>query len=195
MRTGRRGMSGSWLRSERDRLAAERILDAAERVFTDRGIAATEMRHIAAEAGCSRATLYRYFDGKHGVRAAYVHRQAQHVAHQVAEHVRDVDDPARRLTEAIRFALRRVRESPALAAWFARPDSGITAEFAGTSPVLRALCAGMFGDPADPDNQDRANWLVRIIVSLLATPGADDAEEHRMIERFAVPAALRHHRA
>lgn len=183
-------MSGAWLRHERGELAAERILDAAERVFTERGIATTEMSHIAEAAGCSRATLYRYFDGKHNVRMAYIHRQTRRLARLVAARVQTIDDPARRLTEAILGALREVRDTPALAAWFTHRDSGIAAELAGNSPVLQTLCAAVFGDPAHQDNQDRARWLLRIIISLLTTPGADDAEERRIVERFAVPALL-----
>ncbi|SNR42370.1 transcriptional regulator, TetR family [Haloechinothrix alba] len=183
-------MSTPWLRTERTELAAERILDAAEQVFAERGVAATEMSHIATAAGCSRATLYRYFDGRHEVRVAFMHRQTRRLAHRIAEQVSAITDPAPRLAEAIRGALREVRDTPALAAWFTHPDSGVTGELAGSSPVIQSLCAAFFGDPTDPANQDRANWLLRIIISLLSNPGRDEAEERRMIERFAVPALL-----
>lgn len=42
----------------------DRILDAAAEVMTERGIAATTTRAIAAAAGCSEALLYKYFDDK-----------------------------------------------------------------------------------------------------------------------------------
>jgi hypothetical protein len=37
----------------------------------------------------------------------------------------------------------------------------------------------------------RAQWLVRVILSLLATPGASPAEERALVERFVAPALLR----
>lgn len=49
------------------RLPEERpgqILDAAVKVFTDRGIAAAKLEEIAALAGVSKGTIYLYFDSK-----------------------------------------------------------------------------------------------------------------------------------
>ena len=43
------------------------IQDAAERLFTDKGVAATSVDEIAAAAGYSKATLYVYFTGKHDI--------------------------------------------------------------------------------------------------------------------------------
>jgi AcrR family transcriptional regulator len=185
-----RPVRADWLRGERGALAAERILDAAERVFAEHGISATEMSHVAKAAGCSRATLYRYFESKHELRVAYMHRQTRQVARRVADSVRDIDDPGRRLVDAMLAALAQVRDTPGLAAWFTRSDSGHTAELAGASPVLRTVCATFLGDPADPDNQARARWLLRVIVSLLSAPGRDAVEERELIERFVVPVVL-----
>lgn len=42
----------------------ERIAAAAEKLFADKGIAATSMDEIAKEAGYSKATLYVYFQNK-----------------------------------------------------------------------------------------------------------------------------------
>lgn len=183
-------MSRSWLREEHTGLAVERILDAAGRVFAERGVGATEMSHIAQAAGCSRATLYRYFDNRHALRVAYMHRQTHRVMGDVARRIEHLTDPRERLVEAVRAALAAVRDSPVLAAWFTGADSALTAELAGASPLLPNLCAAFLGDPADPDVQARARWLLRVIVSLLCAPGRDADDEREMIERFAVPVLL-----
>ena len=52
----------SWLATERSELGAERILDAAAQLFAEQGIGQPGMEDIARAAGCSRATVYRYFD-------------------------------------------------------------------------------------------------------------------------------------
>lgn len=50
---------------ERNRIEVQgRIADAAARLATERGVAATTADDIAAEAGVGRATFFRYFDSK-----------------------------------------------------------------------------------------------------------------------------------
>ncbi|GAA3447691.1 putative HTH-type transcriptional regulator [Planomonospora venezuelensis] len=145
------------------------------------------MAHIAEAAGCSRATLYRYFDNRHALRMAYVHREAGRVARDVGERVRGLADPRERLTAALPAVLHAVRGNPVLAAWFTHADGALTAELARSSPVIEAMGAAFLGDPADPGTRARGRWLVRVIVSLLTTPGEDDADERAMIESFVVP--------
>src|SRR3546814_9749490 len=43
--------------------ARDRLIDAAETCFTRFGVAKTTLEDIATEAGVSRATVYRYFEG------------------------------------------------------------------------------------------------------------------------------------
>jgi AcrR family transcriptional regulator len=183
-------VSRSWLREERVGLAAERILDAAGALFAERGVGATEMSHIAQAAGCSRATLYRYFDSRQALQVAYMHRQTHRVMSGVALRLQHLTDPRERLVEAILSALAAVRQDPVLAAWFAAPDSARTAELVDASPVLHGLCAAFLGPPDDPAVRARARWLLRIIVSLLSTPGRDADDERTMIDQFVVPVLL-----
>ncbi len=183
-------MNRPWLHEERTGLAAERILDAAGEVFAERGVGATEMSHIAKAAGCSRATLYRYFENRHALHVAYMHRQTHRVVEGVAHRLRHLTDPGERLAEAVQAALAAVRESPVLAPWFTGADGALTAGLVEDSSVLQGLCAAFLGDPDDPAVRERARWLLRIIVSLLARPGRDAADERAMIERFVLPVLL-----
>ena len=179
----------TWLSEDRTKLAAEKILDAAGELFADSadnggGIGAVAMGDVARAAGCSRATLYRYFADRHELHVAYVHREARRVGGLVAADASRVRDPEQQLVTAILSALRRVREAPALSAWFAAADAATTAELAQSSPVIEALGRGVGADPL------AARWVVRVIVSLLIAPGRDAAEERAMVERFVVPALL-----
>jgi AcrR family transcriptional regulator len=176
-----RGTGRAWLAEDRSRLAAERILDAAGELFARKGIGAVAMGEVARAAGCSRATLYRYFADRHELHVAYVHREARRVGALVAADAARVRDPERRLAAAILAALRRVRETPALAAWFAGGDAAATAALARDSPVIEALGRTVVEDPL------AARWVVRVIVSLLIAPGRDAAEERALVERFVVP--------
>jgi AcrR family transcriptional regulator len=114
----------SWLEEPRRDLAAETILDAAAERFRTNGVAATGMAEVAAAAGCSRATLYRYFENRRALRAAFVHREARRIGAVVAEETAAIADPAERVVEAVLAALRAVRGEPTLAAWFRRATPG-----------------------------------------------------------------------
>lgn len=54
-------------RAERADARREQILDAAQRLFTDKGFAQTGIADIASELGIGHGTVYRYFDNKRDV--------------------------------------------------------------------------------------------------------------------------------
>jgi AcrR family transcriptional regulator len=69
--------ANDWLSERRTEVAADRILDAAEELFTRHDPGSVGMNEIAKAAGCSRATLYRYFENREALRTAYVHRETR----------------------------------------------------------------------------------------------------------------------
>ena len=171
-------------------MAADRILDAAEELYTQRDPASIGMNEIARAAGCSRATLYRYFENREALRTAYVHRETHRLSREIKQRIDGVDDPRERLIASIAVTLRMVRDSPALASWFAVTRPPIGGEMAGQSEVITALAAAFVNslgaeDPATIER--RARWVVRVITSLLMFPGQDEADERAMIEEFVVP--------
>jgi len=179
-----------WLRAERASLAAEQLLDAAGELFSRDGVAAVAMADVASAAGCSRATLYRYFDSKDALRTAYVHREARRIGAEVAVRVGGIDDPRERLVEAMASALRLVRDDVALAPWFTAGDAGGTARLAQSSGVIEGLVASFLGHDADAATRRRARWVVRILVSLLADPPADGDDERALLEEFVAPVVV-----
>lgn len=184
-------MPGSdWLATHRTEAAADRILDAAERLYTDRDSDSIGMNEIARAAGCSRATLYRYFENREALRTAYVHREARRLGRAIIARTGDIEDPRERLVTSILVTLGMVRESPALASWFATTRPPVGGELAGQSDVIAALAVAFLHSlgPDDPAViERRGRWTVRVIVSLLTHPGRDDGEERAMIEEFVVP--------
>jgi AcrR family transcriptional regulator len=183
-------MPADWLAGRRTEVAADRILDAAEQLYTARDPASIGMNEIARAAGCSRATLYRYFENRGALRTAYVHRETYRLSREIKRQINGVDDPRERLVASITATLRMVRESPALASWFAITRPPIGGELAGQSEVITALAAAFVNSlgPEDPAAVERrARWVVRVITSLLTFPGRDEADERAMIEEFVVP--------
>ena len=169
---------------------SDRILDAAGRLFAERGVAAVGMAEIAEAAGCSRATVYRTYENRHMLRLAFVQREARRLGVAVAAKVRRIDDPARRLEVAVLSALSAVRSDPLLAAWFAEESAGLAGGVASTSGVIDTLAASFLGDAGDRRTRDAARWVVRVVVSCLTVPGTDAAEERRLVREFLVPSVL-----
>ena len=184
-------MAGNdWLAARRTEVAADRILDAAEQLFTANDPASVGMNEIARAAGCSRATVYRYFENRDALRTAYVHRETYRLFEAITEEIRGIDDPRERLVAGVTTTLRLVRESPPLSAWFATTQPPLGAEMAEQSDVITALAAAFLNSLGADDPalvQRRARWLVRAITSLLIFPGRDGADERAMIEEFVAP--------
>jgi AcrR family transcriptional regulator len=186
-------MPGDWLAARRTEVAADRILDAAGELFAQQEAATVGMHEIASAAGCSRATLYRYFENRDALYTAYVHRESYRLYREMTEQINSVVDPRERLIEGILASLRNVRESLALASWFATTQRPIGAELAEQSEVIKALTEA-FVISLGPDDPElvahRARWLVRVMTSLFLFPGHDDDDERAMLEEFVVPIVL-----
>jgi AcrR family transcriptional regulator len=183
--------ANDWLSDRRTEVAADRILDAAEELFTRNDPGSVGMNEIAKAAGCSRATLYRYFENRDALRGAYVNRETYRLFDKIKEQIAGITEPRLRLSAGIATTLRLVRESPALSSWFATTPIG--GEMAEHSDVIAALAAAFVNSlgAADPATTERrARWLVRVITSLLIFPARDPAEEQAMIEEFVVPIVL-----
>jgi AcrR family transcriptional regulator len=183
-------MPKDWLAGRRTEVAADRILDAAGELFATQEAATVGMHEIASAAGCSRATLYRYFENREALYTAYVHREAYRLYREMTEQINAVVDPRERLIEGMMASMRNVRESPALASWFATTQRPIGAEMAEQSEVIRALTEAFVISLAPDDPEvvaHRARWLVRVMTSLFLFPGHDEADERAMLEEFVVP--------
>lgn len=176
-----------WLSERRGDVAAEKILDAAERLFVHHDAATVGMNEIAKAAGCSRATLYRYFENRDALHTAYVHRETHRVFGELGQSISGIADDHERLLQGVLIALRSVRDSPALSSWFASTQRPIGGEMAERSDVIKALTESFLASLGIGDVERRARWLIRVMISLLIFPGRDDDEERAMLEQFVLP--------
>ncbi|KUL38528.1 TetR family transcriptional regulator [Streptomyces sp. NRRL F-4489] len=169
-----------------------RILDAAEKLFYERGIQAVGMDQLRAAAGVSLKRLYGTFPAKQDIVAAYLHRRdtrwraalAAHVDAHAPQDATDPADPARVLAVF-----------DWLAAWFATPDYRGCAflnaygELGATAPhiaraardhkrALRAYLTDLVRPLGHPDPTQLAAQLALLIdgaiteAALSATPHA-----------------------
>jgi AcrR family transcriptional regulator len=180
-------VAADWLAADRGDAAAERILDAADDLFTRHQAANVGMNEIARAAGCSRATLYRYFENRDALHTAYVHREAHRVFQDIGARPVGAGDPGTQIVEGILASLRRVRQNPALSSWFAPDQRPIGGQMAERSEVIRARTEVYLRALGIDDVERRARWLVRVMVSLLTFPGTDDDDERAMLVQFVLP--------
>jgi len=179
-----------WLAERRTEVAADRILDAADDLFTRHEAAAVGMNEIARAAGCSRATIYRYFETRDALYTAYVHREAHRVFGELGGQLGTVTDPGEQIIEGVLASLRWVRESPALSSWFAPAQRPIGGEMAERSEVIKARTEAYLRALGIEDVERRARWLVRVMVSLLMFPGHDESDERATLEEFVLPVIM-----
>lgn len=171
-----------WLAGgDRQELAVERIYSAAAELTRERGLDALSADEVAARAGCSRATLYRHVGGKRAIVDGLVARGAAAVAGQVADAVAHLDG-AERTVAAILASVSAVRAEPVLLQGFTSMQSAGGDGYLATSPLLGDTAVALTGEA------DASAWIVRVVLSLLRWPLADEAAERRMVERFVAPA-------
>ncbi|MDG2049106.1 MAG: TetR/AcrR family transcriptional regulator [Myxococcota bacterium] len=181
-----------WPRSDESAQAKTRILNAAGRAFEARGVGLTTMSDVAQAAGCSRATLYRYFRTRHDLHVAFVARRGQELAAEISERVGHLDTPTEHWRKLIQESVRSVRKRPELLVWFEPEQAGHTARLSRGSELLKALTHGFMDSIAPPtetpSNGDlRLRWMIRIIISLLSMPGESEQEESEIVDRFILP--------
>lgn len=87
-------------RRSRDR--PDEILDAALRLFTERGFGTTKVGDVAAAAGLSKGAVYLYFPSKEALLEAIVHRAVGPVADLAVSRLSDrVEHPRRIIAQLI----------------------------------------------------------------------------------------------
>lgn len=169
----------------------DRLLDAAERCLRRSGIRRTTVTQIAEEAGTSRAWLYRNFPDKSAIVLAAIARTDEQFWADARARVRDAEGLAAQVAAAVRFSLDHHPGALALHLQETEPDAFGTVVGTG----LRALMPGLavfwheFLEAArdagevrpDLDIAGAAEWVLRMVVSLVTMPLAHPEDLDRFV--------------
>jgi AcrR family transcriptional regulator len=182
--------------------ARRRLLDAAEACFAHYGVAKTTVEDVAAKAKVSRATVYRYFDGRDDLLLGVLLREAGRFLGRLDKRLDKERDFATAIVDGVLFTISAVRADRHLALLFAPEAAGITSEIAGASDALfkanaeflrprleAAREAGALRAGLDLD--EAAEWVLRTILSLLTIKGPvarSEAANRRYLLTYLVPA-------
>ena len=186
-------MPENW-KGERTRAAESRLLTVAEQLFTEHGVDNVTMNDVAAAAGCSRATLYRYFPTRNDLASAYIRTTTERILGGILSETASVDRAADRATLAVASAIWAIRDEPALRRWF-EPDAGLPAKMAVSHSAVAAALETFVAHHTDSriDRSrltDTARWLTRTIIGLVVIPESGPEAETAYIERFVTPVLL-----
>ncbi|MDT4996836.1 MAG: hypothetical protein QOD45_904 [Pseudonocardiales bacterium] len=181
----------------------DRIVAAAERCFAQYGVAKTTVEDVAAIAGSSRATVYRYFPGgRDEIILAALLRSAQEFLPQIPARLRTARSVGDAIVELVVSAVTWVRSEPWREALLSTPLSRALDSSDAAAPY--ALCAAFIAPYFEQAKAaklvrpqvtlaDAVEFVVRMIHSLLVVPGhqdRSDAQLRRYVRTFVVPALL-----
>ncbi|MCV7195003.1 TetR/AcrR family transcriptional regulator [Mycobacterium angelicum] len=169
---------------DRRAIAAERIYAAATDMITREGLEAFDIDRLAKRIHCSRATVYRYVGGKAEIRDAVVGRAASRIIESVRNTVENMSGPERVVT-AITVALKLIRADPLSPLMFSSARANDIAWLTG-SPLLADFAADLAG--LSGGDLGAAQWVVRVVLSLMYWPADDEQEEYQLVQRFVAPA-------
>lgn len=180
-----------------------RIRDAALVCIGRFGLAKTTVDDIAREAGCSRATLYRYFDGKPAILRAAVVAELDRVATALVDAGRAESTFADAVVAVVVLGARELRGHDALQFLLAHEPEAVLGHlaFVPGDRVLVAVgdaIAPAFDRWLSPAAAVRAgDWLARLVRSYVLMPHppidfTDPAAARSFLERLVVPGLADH---
>lgn len=170
-----------WLNEEKQELAVERILEAASGVFSREGIRNARMGKIAEAAGCSRATLYRYFPNKEALLHAYMLHIARDFRTILSDRLRGMRALGKRIVEAVAVSAELIQSREDVAPFFTEEGVGLTAQLTANAAAMRDQLATQLEQEscspkiqgqlrADVTPAEAAEWVTRAIFSLATVP-------------------------
>ncbi|WP_437756455.1 TetR family transcriptional regulator [Sorangium sp. So ce1389] len=96
----------------RDPARRARILEAARRLFAERGFKGVNLDAVAAEAGCAKGALYLEFADKEALLREVVEQSFAAIRARFAAEVMGIESPLERLVATLRFAYRQQAAEP-----------------------------------------------------------------------------------
>ncbi len=180
--------------------ARRRIVEAATACLDRAGLAKTSLSDVAAEAGVTRQTVYRYFPGLADILRAVALAGVEEFAGRMERHLASFGSAAEVAVESVVFAVRAIPGEPRLGLLLQAGEADFfTAEV--TSPLAFSLGARILrnvpvdwpvvGVTTDEDLQDLAEILMRLFISFLqypSTPALTDDRIRTLVGRWIGPA-------
>lgn len=184
--------------------ARTRLLDAAEKSFEKYGLMKTTVEDIARTAHVSRATVYRYFDGRDALVLGVLLRETDRHLSRVRARIERQASLGEAIVDFVDLTVRAAKLDPSLGMLFTGEAARLTGGIiAGASVALFERVTAFFrplferwGDQVRPgiDVADASEWILRVVLSVLTVEGPKrrSAEAQRaFIEGYLIPPIVR----
>jgi AcrR family transcriptional regulator len=183
-----------------DRGVQDRVLDAAKRCCERWGIAKVTADDIAAEAGVSRATLYRLFPGGRDVLyEALRARETEEFMARLTEHVAGAVTFEEVVVRGVVEATRMLQADEHLKLMLASEPGEVASQLTvdGLPRIFRVATVFLtpfFAPYIGREQSARlAEWLARLVISYFLAPSrfvdlADEASATDFVRSFVLPA-------
>ena len=179
----------------------DRLVDAAESLVRERGIAGLRQDAVAERAGLSRSSVYRYFDSKDDLVMAAVVRSTLRIGQQVIDAIGPDAGPEEFLVRGIVESIRAMAADPLHQALTVpsstrrMTDLTATALREGVGPLVEPVLAAAEARGllrAGVTRDDLVRWLQVVALGLMESPGivrtTDELE--RLLRVMLVPAVV-----
>ncbi len=186
--------------------ARDRLLDAAESCFHRFGIAKTTVEDVAKEANVSRATVYRYFEGRDAIVSGVILRETERYLNRVRPRVESHADLGDALLEFVEVTLRAARRDETVGLLFTTDEgldaSGILREASvALFEMVERFLDPIFAERADQlrpglDAGDASEWVLRAILGFLTVSGPTrrtQAGLDTFLRKLLLPGLVRTH--
>jgi AcrR family transcriptional regulator len=156
------------------------------------GLARLTVEDVAVQAGVSRATVYRWFPGGRDqlIDESITWEVGRFLA-RLAAVVDDAPDFPSRLSTALVFAHRAIEDHDVLQRLLRTEPGGILPPLRDTAPLMIAVLRDYLRPyveserlRAGVDPDDAAEYLARMILSFIASPGRWDLDDPDHVEQL-----------
>jgi len=158
-------------------------LESTARCIAREGIAATTIAAIAAEAGVSRQTVYRYFKGRDELVLGSMRAAAAGLRAKIDRSIRALSDPADMIVETLVLGLAEVRSDPVLRAMSdpSQLDGSVLARITARPGIewLRETLAPALeaASWSEADADAGLELILRIFLSAIISPSPERSPE------------------
>jgi AcrR family transcriptional regulator len=178
----------------------DRVLDAAKQCCERWGIAKVTIDDIAAEAGVSRATLYRMFPGGRDVLYEALRvRETEEFMAELAAHVAGADSLEAVAVQGVVHATRMLQADEHIKLMLASEPGEMASQLTvdGLPRIFRVATVFLtpfFAPHIGREQSARlAEWLARVVISYFLAPSryvdlADEASATAFVRMFVLPA-------
>jgi len=189
-------------KAKHDRPLQERILETASEAMAEEGIEALRLDRVARAAGCSRSSLYRYFDTKDALVIAVLARRVEQMAQRIHIELEGIAEPAEKIVQGVVRGLELAWSDPHFTVLFNELNSPAVIRIAGSAlpELLSPVVAEILPDTEDggwlPEGvpaEEAARWVVMVVVGLLTFDASRATNREALVEyleRFLVPSLM-----